>query len=212
MTGFYFCEIKGRIQVEHPLTEMRTHVDLVREQIRLAAGEPLELTQDAVRLAGWAMSGRIRAEAAGKLPLLNGGTGKVQRLRPPGGPDTRLDTYLYDGCPMPVMYDSLMGKLTVWGPDRASCLDRLQRALEELFLSGPPTNLPLLRQILGQPDFVAGRYNSELVGQLSVEEAADDRRDLAVVAAALYACRNQMFHPSMPERLLSGWHRESHRP
>jgi acetyl/propionyl-CoA carboxylase alpha subunit len=208
---YYFCEIKGRIQVEHPLTEMRAHVDLVREQIWLAAGEPLASTQDDVRPVGWAMSGRIRAEAPDKRQLLNGGMGKVQRLRPPGGPDTRLDTHLYDGCPMPVMYDSLMGKLTVWGPDRASCLNRLQRALEELYLSGPPTNLPLLRQILSRPDFVAGRYDSELLAQPPAEEAADNRRDLAVIAAALYAGRNQMFHPSTPERFLSEWHRESYR-
>jgi acetyl-CoA carboxylase biotin carboxylase subunit len=109
------------------------------------------------------------------------------------------------------MYDSLVGKLTVWGPERASCLGRLRRALEELYLSGPPTNLPLLRQTLSQPDFVAGRYNSEVVGQPAEGEAAERLRDLAVVAAVLYARRNEMFHPSMPERLLSGWHRESHR-
>ncbi len=206
---FYFTEIKARIQVDHSLTEMASRVDLVREQIRIAAGEPLTLTQADVLPRGWSMMCRINAEDPfnGFLPS----PGELSKVRLPGGPEVRVDTYVYSGCSVPGNYDPLVAKLTVWAEDRDLCIRRMRRALKDFNLIGTPTNLPLLQRILLTADFAADKYSTTFLEQ-SLDSIPDSRlRDLAAVAAVLYAQRNQMFRPSTPERLASGWHRESRR-
>ena len=208
--NFFFTEIKSRIQVDHPLTEMLTRINVVREQIRIAAGQPLERTQADVQINGWAMLCRIHAEDPWRrLPS----PGRLRRVRLPGGPEVRVDTYVYSECDVPAKYDSLIAKLTVWGEDREQCLARVRRAIEDFQLVGTPTNLPLLQHVLCSPEFADGRYNTSL---LNAEFKCDPQResyfsDLAVIAAMLYVRRNQMFRPSVPARALTAWHRDSRR-
>jgi len=208
---FYFTEIKPRIQIEHSLTEMLARLDLVREQIRLACGEPLGYTQQDIQLTGWAMQCRLSAEDPWKQFMPS--PGFLHKIRLPGGPDVRLDTYLTSGCEIPGEYDPLIAKLVVWGRDRQACRMRLQRALEEIQFSGVPTNLPLIRRIVEEADFARGKYATDLLPNAAGDESVDEgfMRNLAAVAALTYMRQSQTFHPVMPERLLSGWHRDSRR-
>lgn len=208
--NFYFTEIKARIQVDHVLAEMMTRIDLVREQIRLAAGEPLRRTQDDIQLEGWSMMCRIHAEDPWrKLPS----PGQLRRVRAPGGPEIRVDTYVYSGCDVPAKYHSLIAKLAVWAEDRPQCLERIRRAIEDFQLVGTPTNLPLLQYVLCGDAFANGRYDTSLLARDFECMPQDDfyYRDLAVIAAMLYVRRNQMFHPTSPPRTRNGWHRDSRR-
>jgi acetyl-CoA carboxylase biotin carboxylase subunit len=207
---FYFTEIKARIQVDHVLAEMMTRIDLVREQILLASGEPLTRTQDDIRLEGWAMMCRIHAEDPWrKLPS----PGRLRRVRFPGGPEIRVDTYVYSGCDVPAKYHSLIAKLAVWAEDRQQCLERVRRAIEDFQLVGTPTNLPLLQYVLCGTGFTNGRYDTSLLTNDFKCVPQDDvyYRDMAVIAAMLYVRRNQMFVPTEPPRTRRGWHRDSRR-
>ena len=153
VTGhFYFIEMNTRIQVEHPVTEMITGVDLVREMIRIAGGEPLRFAQDDIRLKGHAIEVRICAEDPARNFQPSPGT--VATLTVPGGPGVRFDTMLYQGYTVPPFYDSLLGKLIVWDEDRPSAIARLARALGELSITGLPTTKPL-HQILARDPEVA---------------------------------------------------------
>ena len=156
--NFYFIEMNTRIQVEHPVTELVTGLDLVREQIRVAAGLPLSVTQEEVSLRGHAIECRINAED----PAHNfrPSPGKVGFLHLPGGFGVRVDTGLYPGCELPAHYDSLMAKIIVHAPTRLEAIRRMRRSLEELIIEGPAANTDLLHQILYHPDFVRGNYNT----------------------------------------------------
>ncbi len=213
---FYFSEIKPRIQVVHPLAEALSRVDLVRQQIRLADGQPLELTQADVRLEGWAMQCRLSAEDPWRQYLPN--PGHLHMVRLPGGPGVRVDTYVYCGCYIPAEYDPLVAKLVVWGPDRDTCRARLRQALRECNLTGTPTNLPLVQRIIEQPEFIDGTYTTEGILSLAgtdgdgAEDALQARyRDLAAIIALAYQQQTQVRRPALPERLLGGWHRDSRR-
>lgn len=208
---FYFSEMKARIQVEHPLTEMRAGIDLVREQIRIAAGEALTWQQEDVHLRGWAIMARIYAEDPWRHFLPS--PGKLTRLRVPTGPDIRVDTYAYSGCQVPSAYAPLFAKLTAWGPDRATSIARLRQGLDDFAVAGLPTNVPLLQQIVEAEGFINGRYHTGSLQEPTIKDsaAAPHLRDLAVAAAITYVRRNQQFNPSLPDRLLSGWHRDSRR-
>lgn len=155
---FYFMEMNTRIQVEHGITEMITGVDLVRQQLRIASGLPLDLTQEGVTLTGHAIECRINAEdpAKGFQPC----PGRIGFLHLPGGYGVRVDTGLYTGYELPPYYDSLMAKLIVYAPTRLEAIRRMRRALEELVIEGPATNTDLLHQILHHPDFVRGNYST----------------------------------------------------
>lgn len=209
----FFTEIKARIQVEHPLTEMRTGIDLVQAQIRLAAGEPLWLTQYGVRLDGWAMMCRVTAENPfrGFLPS----PGQIEQMRLPGGPGVRVDAYVYGGAQVPAQYDPLLAKLMVWAPERETCRERLQRALEDFRLTGIPTNLPLLQRMVQVPAFVNGRYTTSVTPHNLIDQVPetdeDHLRDLAIAAALCYVQRNQVGVSSNHPRQQSGWHRSSRR-
>ena len=156
--NFYFIEMNTRIQVEHPVTEMLTGIDLVREQIRIAAGLPLSVSQEDVAFRGHAIECRINAEdpARGFQPC----PGKVGFLHLPGGCGVRVDTGLFPDCELPPYYDSLIAKIIVTGSTRLEAIRRMRRSLEELTIEGPETNTDLLHQILYHPDFVRGNYNT----------------------------------------------------
>lgn len=209
--NFYFTEFKARLQVEHPITEARTRINLVREQIRLAAGEPLAWTQEEVRFQGHAMLCRINAEDPWNHYLPS--PGHLQRVRWPGGHGVRVDTYVQCGSDVPAAYDPLIAKLTAWGSDRQMAALRMRCALEDSKLIGTPTNLPFLQRILHSPEFLAGQYDTEFLHHpfTSDERSQGYYQDLAAIAAVLYLQRNETFLPDASPRLHSGWHRESRR-
>ncbi|SUZ32215.1 Biotin carboxylase [Roseibaca ekhonensis] len=153
---FFFIEMNTRLQVEHPVTEAIFGVDLVREQIRVAAGETLSFTQDTLQVNGHAIEVRINAE---KLPNFTPCPGKVNTYHAPGGLGVRMDSALYSGYTIPPYYDSLIAKLIVHGRDRPEALARLNRALGELIIDGVDTSIPLFRALLDQHDVLTGDYN-----------------------------------------------------
>jgi acetyl-CoA carboxylase, biotin carboxylase subunit len=153
---FYFIEMNTRLQVEHPVTEMVTGVDLVREQIAIAAGEKLSFTQDDIQFRGCAIECRINAEHPRTFVP---SPGKVREFHPPGGLGVRLDSAVYSGYSIPPYYDSLIGKLIVHGACRQDALMRLSRSLDELVVTGIETTLPLFQELLKNPDFQKGDYH-----------------------------------------------------
>ena len=152
----YFIEMNTRLQVEHPVSEMITGIDLVRAQIEIAAGEPLGLAQDDVRFDGHAIECRINAEDPKTLLPT---PGRVQAYHAPAGPGVRVDSALYAGAAVPPHYDSLIGKLIVHDRSRADCLNRLRRALGEYVIAGLPTSIPLLQALIRDPAFIEGDYH-----------------------------------------------------
>ncbi|NWG23117.1 MAG: acetyl-CoA carboxylase biotin carboxylase subunit [Pseudorhodoplanes sp.] len=153
---FYFIEMNTRIQVEHPVTEMVTGIDLILEQIRVAAGAELGLTQDDITFQGHAIECRVNAE--NPLTFLPS-PGRIRHYHPPGGLGVRVDSAVYAGYTIPPFYDSLVGKLIVHGKTRAECLMRLKRALDEFVVDGIETTLPLFRTLVRNPDIVNGDYH-----------------------------------------------------
>ncbi|MBU0778667.1 MAG: acetyl-CoA carboxylase biotin carboxylase subunit, partial [Alphaproteobacteria bacterium] len=153
---FYFIEMNTRLQVEHPVTENIFGIDLVREQIRVAAGLPMSFTQDDLKINGHSIEVRINAE---KLPNFTPCPGTITQYHAPGGLGVRMDSALYDGYRIPPYYDSLIGKLIVHGRDRPEALARLARALGELIVDGVDTTIPLFHALLQEPDVQSGNYN-----------------------------------------------------
>ena len=161
--AFHFLEMNTRIQVEHPVTECITGIDLVREMLKVAGGEPLRLRQEDIVANGHAIECRINAEdpANGFLPA----PGVVKSLMMPGGPGVRFDTMLYPGCAIPPFYDSLLGKLVVWDDSRANALDRLNRALMELEISGVKTTKRLHQALAADGDVRSASFHTEFLEQ-----------------------------------------------
>jgi acetyl-CoA carboxylase biotin carboxylase subunit len=162
--NFYFIEINCRIQVEHPVTEMLTGIDLITEQIRLAAGEPLTIGQEQVQLRGHAIEFRINAEDPDDNFAPQ--TGVIEELTLPEGPGVRVDTHLYPGYEVPPFYDSLLAKLIVWGEDRAQAVARSRRALGEFRLEGIKTNLPFHRGIIENATFLDAEVSTNLLDRV----------------------------------------------
>ncbi len=160
----YFIEINCRIQVEHPVTEMLTGIDLVETQIRIAAGEPLAFSQADVMVRGHAIELRINAEDSDHD--FRPSAGLVERFQAPGGPGVRFDSHLYPGYEVPSFYDSLLGKLIVWGPDREAAIARARAALEELVVEGIVTNIPIHRALLHNDVFLEGRMTTNLLDRV----------------------------------------------
>ena len=154
--SFYFIEMNTRIQVEHPVTEMITGLDLVREQIRIASGEALGYKQDAVRFNGHALECRINAEDPENFAP---SPGRVTAWVPPGGRNVRVDSHLYAGYVVPPHYDSLIAKIIVHGADRAEAIARMQRALAETIVEGVKTTIPYHQKLLSDPAFVSGQFS-----------------------------------------------------
>ena len=153
---FYFIEMNTRLQVEHPVTEAIFGVDLVREQIRVAAGLPMEFQQDTLQINGHSIEVRLNAE---KLPNFSPSPGRISQYHAPGGLGVRMDSALYDGYSIPPYYDSLIGKLIVHGRDRDEALARLNRALGELIIDGIDTTTPLFHALLAEPAVQTGDYD-----------------------------------------------------
>jgi acetyl-CoA carboxylase, biotin carboxylase subunit len=165
---FYFIEMNTRIQVEHGITEMVTGIDLVKWQIRTAAGEHLTLKQKDIAISGHAIECRINAEdvTRGFLPA----GGEIELYVPPGGPGIRVDSHLYSGYTAPTYYDSLLGKVMAWGETRAEAIERMKRALAECVIVGPDTTIPFHREILEDARFVAAEVNTGLVSDWVAEQ------------------------------------------
>lgn len=159
--NFYFIEMNTRIQVEHPVTELITGIDLIKEQIRIAAGEPLGYSQEDIRIDGWAIECRINAEDPDKNFMPHPGT--VLRYHPPGGPGVRLDSAAYAGYKIPPFYDSMIGKLIVWGRDRDEAIRRMQRALDEFVIEGVPTTIPFHKKVLNNAFFRRGEVYTNFI-------------------------------------------------
>ena len=153
---FYFIEMNTRLQVEHPVTEAIFGVDLVREQIRIASGQPLSFVQEQLEINGHSIEVRINAE---KLPNFSPSPGKVTAYHAPGGLGVRMDSAIYNGYSIPPYYDSLIGKLIVHGENRKEAIARLRRALGELIIDGIDTTVPLFEELLNEDDIVNGEYN-----------------------------------------------------
>jgi len=217
---FYFLEVNTRLQVEHPVTEATTGVDLVKLQIRIAAGEPLPFAQEEVALRGHAIECRIYAEDPdnGFFPS----PGKILARRVPFGPGIRLDDGVYPGWTVPTEYDPLLGKLIAWGADRGEALARMRRALEEYYVSGIKTNIRLFRRILTDPEFVRGEIHTRWLDErlkttLAAAGAGHGRakaaEDAAVLAAALWHLAENGASGTSPsaENPASRWKLESRR-
>nr|WP_261571216.1 biotin carboxylase N-terminal domain-containing protein [Frankia gtarii] len=180
---FYFMEMNTRLQVEHAVTELVTGVDLVAEQIRIAAGEPLRFGQADVRLAGHAVEARVYAEdpARGFLPT----GGHILAFREPAGPAIRVDAGIAAGDTVGTAYDPMLAKIVAWGPDRPAAIARLDAALAATVLLGVTTNIGFLRALLGHPDVVAGRLDTDLVERDLAALTADELPAEAILGYAL---------------------------
>ncbi|MFD2371627.1 acetyl-CoA carboxylase biotin carboxylase subunit [Brevibacillus sp. GCM10020057] len=164
---FYFMEMNTRIQVEHPVTEMITGIDLIKEQISVAAGNPLSFTQEDVKINGWAIECRINAENPAKNFMPS--PGKVINYLPPGGYGVRVDSAVYPGYEISPFYDSMVAKLIVWGTDRSEAIARMRRALDEFVIEGVHTTVPFHEKLLEHPDFVGGRFATNFLEKNKLE-------------------------------------------
>ncbi len=184
--NFYFLEVNARLQVEHPITEMVTGIDLVRAQIDIAQGKPLPFTQEEIRPQGWAIECRIMAEDPFQDFLPS--PGKILYLHRPGGPGIRDDSGIIEGYTVPIEYDALLSKLIAWGRTREEAILRLRRALQEYQIYGIKTTIPFFLRILDHPDFLAGNYTTHFLERLEKEPPAVPGEDLvAIMAAAVKA-------------------------
>ena len=182
--SFYFLEMNTRLQVEHPITEMVTGVDLAKAQIWVAMGHPLKWTQDEIQVTGHAMEFRIYAEdpSAGFLPA----PGLIQVYREPCGPWIRVDSGVYAGFEVPIHYDPMIAKLVVWGRTREECIERSDRALREYRILGIKTPIAFFRHVLKNEDFRSGDYNTGFVTRELLDEVKGERSpELAAVVAAI---------------------------
>jgi acetyl-CoA carboxylase biotin carboxylase subunit len=162
--NIYFIEINTRIQVEHPVTEMVTGIDIVKEQIKLAAGLPVEYKQHQIRPSGHAIECRINAEDPERfIPS----PGKITFLSLPGGPGVRVDTAIYSGYVIPSQYDSLIAKLIVHGKDRAEAIMKMKRALDEFIIEGIKTTIPFHKKVMNDPDFISGNFNTTFIQKMN---------------------------------------------
>ncbi|MCX6639856.1 MAG: acetyl-CoA carboxylase biotin carboxylase subunit [bacterium] len=196
--NFYFMEMNTRLQVEHPVTEMTTGIDLVKEQIRIAAGEKLKIKQEDVKISGHAMECRIYAED----PLNNfyPSVGQIRYLNPPAGPGIRIDSGVYELGEVNVYYDPMISKLVAWGNDRSEAINRMRRALREYHITGVRSNIPFCLLVMNHPAFVSGQFDTHFItDHFRSEDLARGPKELKKVAAiaAVLAAKCQV-NPSAP--------------
>jgi acetyl-CoA carboxylase biotin carboxylase subunit len=173
--AFYFMEINARIQVEHPVTEMTTGIDLVREQIKIAAGEELAYSQEDIQPRGWALECRINAEDPDRFFLPS--PGLIEVFQPPGGFGIRLDTHLYQGYELPIFYDSLIAKLISYDLTREGAIRIMKRALREFKIEPIKTTIPLHIRILDDPLFRKGEFTTQFIERFLPEEEEEEDED-----------------------------------
>jgi acetyl-CoA carboxylase, biotin carboxylase subunit len=184
--NFYFLEMNTRLQVEHPVTELVTGLDLVQLQIRVAAGEPLPFRQEDVVLRGHAIECRIYAEDPDNNYFPS--PGEITAMQEPAGPGIRLDSGIYDGWNVPIDYDPLLSKLIAFGSDREQATARMRRAIEDYFVGGITTNLSLFRTILNDPNFKMAKFHTSYLDSLvKAKETREEETAVAAIAAALFA-------------------------
>ncbi|NQT32257.1 MAG: acetyl-CoA carboxylase biotin carboxylase subunit, partial [Candidatus Omnitrophica bacterium] len=159
--NFYFIEVNTRIQVEHPVTEMVTGIDLIKDQIKVAAGEKLAFKQEDIKIKGWSIECRINAED----PEHNfrPSPGRITALNIPGGPGVRVDTHVYVGYEIPPVYDSMIAKLITYGRDRDEAIKVMQRALDEFYVGPVKTTVDFHKQVLINPDFQKGNFSTHFI-------------------------------------------------
>ncbi|MBW2611612.1 MAG: acetyl-CoA carboxylase biotin carboxylase subunit [Deltaproteobacteria bacterium] len=163
---FYFMEVNARVQVEHPVTELVTGIDIVQEQIRIAAGEAMNFTQEDIQPRGWAIECRINAADPDNDFMPS--PGKIESAVMPGGPGVRVDTHIYNGYTITPFYDSLIGKLIVWASDRPAAIQRLKRALSEVQIRGIKVTTPFYQRIVDNEDFRAGNIDTHFLERLNL--------------------------------------------
>lgn len=182
--NYYFLEMNTRLQVEHPVTEWVTGVDIVKEQIRIAQGEPLSYTQCDVSLRGWAIECRINAEDPFQYFMPS--TGKITHMTLPAGPGVRVDTGVYPGFEISSYYDSLISKLIVWGNTRSEAVTRMQQALDEYKIAGLRTNIPFHRRLLESNMFINGQFDTRFVEEnFSLENDSGEKNEYPEIAAII---------------------------
>jgi acetyl-CoA carboxylase biotin carboxylase subunit len=182
--NFYFLEMNTRLQVEHPITEIVTGIDIVKEQIRIARGRKMRYRQDEIRLGGWAIECRINAEDPYNNFLPSSGV--LTSVIPPSGPGVRVDTGVYAGFEITPYYDSLISKLICWGDTRGEAILRMRRALEEYHLLGVRTNIPFHQKILDSHRFMGGQFDTRFVEErFSMDEQEEDMDTLSQIAAIM---------------------------
>jgi acetyl-CoA carboxylase, biotin carboxylase subunit len=164
---FYFMEMNTRIQVEHPVTELTTKIDLIKEQIMVAAGYPLSFSQEDVKIDGWAIECRINAENPAKNFMPS--PGKIEMYLPPGGFGVRIDSAAYPGYQISPFYDSMIAKVIVWGKDRTEAIERMKRALGEFVIEGVHTTIPFHLKLLEEQDFITGNINTSFLETHHIE-------------------------------------------
>jgi acetyl-CoA carboxylase biotin carboxylase subunit len=194
---FYFLEMNTRLQVEHPVTELVTGIDLVHQQLAIAAGEPLGFRQEDVAWRGTAIESRINAEDpfAGWMPS----PGTITGLRPAAGPWVRDDSGVYEGYTVPRFYDTLLAKLIVWGPDRSTAILRMARALAEYKIVGVSTTIPVLERIMADGEFQVGRLSTGFLARLLPSvTAADGRHESIAMIAAVLAEADRLTRAASP--------------
>jgi len=182
---FYFLEVNKRLQVEHLVSELTTRIDLVEEQLKVVSNDTLELSQNEIRVNGWAINCRINAEdpRANFVPS----PGTVIRYHPPAGPGVRIDSALFSGCSVPEYYDSLIAKLATWGVTRSDAIQRMKIALDEMEIIGVPTTVPLHRELMHDEAFVRGNFDTTYLNHFLPrlnESIGQYEKFAAVVAAA----------------------------
>lgn len=205
--SFYFLEMNTRLQVEHPVTELVTGIDLVREQICVAWGEKLSFTQEDVQLRGHAIECRVYAEDPENNFLPS--PGKITRLRVPQGNGVRDDGGIYEGSEISIYYDPMISKLAVYGRDRAEAIGRLKRALQEYEVGGIKTTLPFFREVVDDAEFIEGNLDTGFISRWKERrekaEPAEIEKDLAIIAAALNQTQNEMSAKVVQTETKSQW-------
>ena len=198
--NFYFLEVNTRIQVEHPVTEFITGVDIVKEQIRIAAGERLSFKQGDVTFTGHAIECRINAEDPVTFAP---SPGTIHAFSVPGGPGVRVDTFAHSDCTIPPYYDSMIAKIIAHGRDRQEAIARMRRTLEMTVIDGIKTSIPLHLRILSDPDFVAGRLNTAFMERFLTEKKSRRRPARAAARLSAGAASPSAFAALEPRRQLS---------
>ena len=203
--NFYFLEMNTRLQVEHPVTEWITGLDLVEYQVRVAAGEKLDIKQDDVKLRGHAIECRIYAEDPEKNFMPS--PGKIEKLLTPSGPGVRDDSGVFEGAEVSLYYDPMISKLSVFAKDRPSAIKRMLRALDEYIVAGIKTNVEFHKKVLNHPDFVNGKYDTTFIdGNIDTLIAKEfDGEDIAVVAALIRYYTEDNKTVSKPKTSSSRW-------
>jgi len=209
--SFYFLEMNTRLQVEHPVTELVTGIDLVKEQISVAEGNPLSFSQDDIRLQGHAIECRIYAEDPEQNFMPS--PGRIERLRIPQGPGVRDDGGVYEGAEVSIYYDPMISKFAVYGRDRKEAIERMRRALQEYEITGLSTTIPFFRDVMRDPEFIEGNLDTGFIERFferrsrsSSTEADNSERDMAIIAAALrYSTSQKAKTRPAPQQKLNTW-------